>query len=61
MKEARARGCLVLSGVDMFVRQAEMQFKLFTDRDPPPDLMANIVKRVLSPVAMPEEEEEPAK
>ena len=61
VKEARQRGCLVLTGVDMFVRQAEAQFKLFTDLDPPEELMADIIRRVLSPVALPEEEEEPAK
>ena len=30
VKEARARGCHVITGVDMFVRQAALQFQLFT-------------------------------
>jgi 3-dehydroquinate dehydratase/shikimate dehydrogenase len=56
IKDARARGCKVLTGVDMFVRQAEMQFRLFTNREPPQDLMRTVVKRALSPVALREEE-----
>jgi hypothetical protein len=40
----------------MFVRQAELQFRLFTHRESPPDLMAKVVKRALSPVALGEAE-----
>jgi 3-dehydroquinate dehydratase/shikimate dehydrogenase len=56
IKEARSHGCRVLTGVDMFVRQAELQFRLFTSREPPPDLMRTVVKRALSPVALSSEE-----
>jgi 3-dehydroquinate dehydratase/shikimate dehydrogenase len=56
IKDARARGCQVLTGVDMLVRQAEMQFELFTRREPPQDLMRTVVKRALSPVALRESE-----
>jgi 3-dehydroquinate dehydratase/shikimate dehydrogenase len=56
IKEARARGCAVLTGMDMFVRQAEMQFKLFTGEEPPPGLMQSLAKRILSPVRIPEED-----
>jgi 3-dehydroquinate dehydratase/shikimate dehydrogenase len=56
VKDARARGCKVLTGVDMFVRQAEMQFRLFTNREPPQDLMRSVVKRALSPVSLQEDE-----
>ncbi|MCC6419542.1 MAG: shikimate dehydrogenase [Gemmataceae bacterium] len=56
VKEARARGCHVLTGIDMFVRQAALQFQLFTGREPPLELMRGIVKRALSPVAIREEE-----
>jgi 3-dehydroquinate dehydratase/shikimate dehydrogenase len=52
VKEARELGCQVLTGVDMFVRQAELQFKLFTKREPPPDLMRTLIKRALSPVTL---------
>lgn len=57
VKEARARGCRVLTGVDMFVRQAAVQFRLFTGKEPPMDLMYKVVKRALSPVALRDEEE----
>jgi 3-dehydroquinate dehydratase/shikimate dehydrogenase len=56
IKEARTRGCRVLTGVDMFVRQAELQFRLFTNREPPHDVMRNAVKRALSPVSLAAEE-----
>jgi 3-dehydroquinate dehydratase/shikimate dehydrogenase len=56
VKEARARGCIVLTGVDMFVRQAALQFKLFTGREPPLTLMHSVVRRALSPVAIRDEE-----
>jgi 3-dehydroquinate dehydratase/shikimate dehydrogenase len=56
VKEARARGCTVITGVDMFVRQASMQFKLFTGHEPPAELMAKTVRRRLSPIQLPEEE-----
>jgi 3-dehydroquinate dehydratase/shikimate dehydrogenase len=59
VKEARERGCHVLTGVDMFVRQAALQFKLFTGADPPLELMYQTVKRALSPVALRDEEEVP--
>jgi 3-dehydroquinate dehydratase / shikimate dehydrogenase len=57
VKEARERGCHVLTGVDMFVRQAALQFKLFTGQEAPLDLMFQTVKRALSPVALRDEDE----
>jgi shikimate 5-dehydrogenase len=39
----------------MFVRQAGLQFKLFTGQDPPLELMAAVVRRALSPVHVAEE------
>jgi 3-dehydroquinate dehydratase/shikimate dehydrogenase len=56
LKEARHRGCHVLSGVDMFVRQAALQFQLFTGRDAPLELMRKVVNRALSPITLREEE-----
>ncbi|MFN4258072.1 MAG: shikimate dehydrogenase [Gemmataceae bacterium] len=50
VKEARARGGQVLTGVDMFVRQAGLQFELFTGHPPPLDVMRQAVRRALSPV-----------
>ena len=52
VKEARDRGCHVVTGVEMFVRQAAAQFKLFTGQEPPIDLMRRMVRRALSPVAV---------
>ncbi len=57
VKEARARGCHVLTGVDMFVRQAALQFRLFTGQEPPLELMTQVVRRILSPVALRDEDE----
>jgi 3-dehydroquinate dehydratase/shikimate dehydrogenase len=55
IKKAKERGCHVLTGVDMFVRQAALQFRLFTGVEPPLDLMRSVVKRALSPVTIREE------
>ena len=45
VKDARARNCKVITGVEMFVRQACLQFKLFTGHDGPADLMRDVLKR----------------
>lgn len=57
VKEARSRGCHVITGVELFVRQAAQQFKLFTQREAPIELMRKAVKRALSPVTIHEDEE----
>jgi 3-dehydroquinate dehydratase/shikimate dehydrogenase len=56
VKEARKRDCYVLTGVDMFVRQAALQFQLFTGAEQPLELMRGVVKRALSPVTIRESE-----
>jgi 3-dehydroquinate dehydratase/shikimate dehydrogenase len=56
IKEARERDCHVLTGVEMFVRQAALQFRLFTGKPAPLDLFRTLVKRALSPVALRDEE-----
>jgi 3-dehydroquinate dehydratase / shikimate dehydrogenase len=56
VRDARERGCHVLTGVDMFVRQAGLQFQLFTGQAPPLDLMTQMVRKALSPVQTREEE-----
>jgi 3-dehydroquinate dehydratase/shikimate dehydrogenase len=56
VKEAQARGCHVISGVEMFVRQAALQFNLFTRREAPLDYMRKVVRKALSPVTIKEEE-----
>ena len=45
IKEARHRNCQVVTGVDMFVGQAALQYKLFTGLDAPLDLMRETLKR----------------
>ncbi len=56
IREAKMRGCHVLTGVDMFVRQAALQFKMFTGQEPPIELMTAVVRRALSPVNHAKEE-----
>jgi 3-dehydroquinate dehydratase/shikimate dehydrogenase len=50
LKLARERGCTPLSGVDMFVRQAALQSKLFTGQEPPIDMMRDVLRRKLGPL-----------
>jgi 3-dehydroquinate dehydratase/shikimate dehydrogenase len=50
LKLARERGCQTVTGVDMFVRQAAHQFKLYTGQDAPLDLMRDVLKRKLGPL-----------
>lgn len=49
IKQARDHGAHTITGVDMFVRQAALQFELFTGNKAPEDLMATLVRRELSP------------
>lgn len=50
IKEARSRNCTVVTGVDMFVRQACLQFKHFTGTDGPAELMRDVIKRATAAV-----------
>ncbi len=59
VKEARERGCHVVTGVELFVRQASLQFKLFTGREAPMELFRKLIKQVLSPVTIKEDSEDP--
>jgi 3-dehydroquinate dehydratase/shikimate dehydrogenase len=52
IKEARNRGCHVVTGLDMFVRQAAAQFRLFTGQEPPLEYMRAVLRRALSPVSL---------
>jgi 3-dehydroquinate dehydratase / shikimate dehydrogenase len=49
VKDARARSCTLVTGVDMFIRQAALQFKLFTGQDAPTELMREALKRTIGP------------
>ena len=44
LREAAAAGCRTIPGLEMFLGQAYVQFQLWTDRDPPRDVMRAIVE-----------------
>ena len=56
IREAKTRGCQTVTGVDLFVRQAALQFRQFTGKDAPIDLMVQVVRRALSPVTLHDDE-----
>lgn len=45
IKNARSTGCRFVTGVDLFVRKAALQFQLFTGQSPPADVMRLALKR----------------
>lgn len=47
IQQAEERGCATVSGLSMFVRQAGLQFRLFTGVEPPWEEMRNVVKKAL--------------
>lgn len=51
LAEARRIGCRVVSGMEMFVRQAALQFKLFTGRDAPEELMRQVIRQATQQAA----------
>ncbi|MCZ2341056.1 MAG: shikimate dehydrogenase [Bacteroidales bacterium] len=57
VQEARARECHVITGVDMFVRQAARQLELFTGQMPAIDPMRELLRKAMSPVTYALEEE----
>ena len=50
IKLARERGSKLVSGSDMFIRQAAVQFKLYTGRDAPVDVMHDALTLKLTPL-----------
>jgi 3-dehydroquinate dehydratase/shikimate dehydrogenase len=50
IKGARAMQCPVVTGLQMFVRQAAYQYRLFTGKEPPVDVMVKTIKKAISPV-----------
>ena len=50
IKGAREVGCKTITGVDMFVRQAAYQYKLFTGREANRDVMQKAVQKATSSV-----------
>ena len=47
VKDARSRNCTVVTGLEMFVRQAARQFELFTGQPGPVDLMRETLRRAI--------------
>ena len=52
IKEAKRQGCQIATGVEMFVRQAALQFFLFTGKEAPANLMRETIKRATGPVKL---------
>jgi len=52
IKYAKAAKSRIITGVDMFVRQAAYQYKLFTGKDAPAELMRKTIKDATNPVRL---------
>ena len=50
LKQARERGCKTASGLEMFVRQAGVQYECFTQKAAPLDQMRGTLRKAISPV-----------
>jgi 3-dehydroquinate dehydratase/shikimate dehydrogenase len=50
LKEARSQGCKIATGVEMFIRQAELQFFLFTGQEASGARMRETLKRAIGSV-----------
>ncbi|MGL4421179.1 MAG: shikimate dehydrogenase [Gemmataceae bacterium] len=57
IREAKSRGCQVITGVEMFVRQAARQFEVFTGVAPDINKMREIMRKALLPLSKILEEE----
>ena len=49
IKDARSQSCTVVTGLEMFIRQAGLQFKLFTGLEAPLERMREVLKRAIGP------------
>ncbi|MDO4629011.1 MAG: type I 3-dehydroquinate dehydratase [Planctomycetia bacterium] len=47
IRSAREKGCATVNGLQMFVRQAGLQFERFVGTEPPLEVMRNVVKEAL--------------
>ena len=56
IREAKALGCVTVSGLEMFVGQAEEQFAHFTGQEPPEGVMREVLVSTLPPEAEAEAE-----
>ncbi|MEZ6040394.1 MAG: shikimate dehydrogenase [Planctomycetaceae bacterium] len=48
LKQSMERGCTIVSGIEMFIRQAAMQFELFSDETAPTEFMGETLRRIMS-------------
>jgi len=48
LKEAEAKGCITIPGVEMFINQGVAQFEMWTKREAPVDIMREIVLNKIS-------------
>jgi 3-dehydroquinate dehydratase/shikimate dehydrogenase len=53
IKEARSVGCRIVTGVDMFVRQAAIQFRIWHGTEPPAQVMRDALKRATASAKQP--------
>jgi 3-dehydroquinate dehydratase/shikimate dehydrogenase len=49
IKQAKAAGCRLVYGSDMFIEQAAMQYKYFTGRTADKAVMAEALRRAINP------------
>jgi len=49
VKQSRQHGCKVITGVEMFIRQAAHQFHFFAGQEAPTELMREQLKRAIGP------------
>lgn len=50
IKGAKSTGCPIVTGLQMFVRQAAYQYLLFTGKEPPIDVMVKTLKRAITAI-----------
>ena len=50
IKQARERGCPTVSGIEMFIRQAALQYQHFTAQPAPVDVMRDTLRHAISAV-----------
>jgi 3-dehydroquinate dehydratase / shikimate dehydrogenase len=50
IKGAKASQCPIITGLQMFVRQAAYQYRLFTGKEPPIAVMVKTIKKAISPL-----------
>ena len=53
IKEARGAGCRTVTGVEMFVRQAAIQYRIWNGAEPPPQVMREALKRATASAKQP--------